>query len=553
MEVDAADTNLSIEEDEVDDVDLSEDEGRGGFDESTPTAKSNGLGTMPQSKWIPDTNRSHCRQCRQNFTGINRRHHCRVCGDIQCHPCQLYETLEGKIQRVCFTCFSDNATLFEREHPLQPRLLFGKVIGTRKPTKEERVIRSILQDDAEQCGHNIRLLPSCDAKVTPDGRRPLHIAAQQGCGAVVKMLLNKQATPNIKCNNGRTPLLSATRQNNVDVITALIDAGANLRAQDEDGLSLLHHAAESNTNALALLIARVDRNLRATSKCGTLALHHAASQYDDNEDNARLLLEAGMEINGGDGAGNTPLHHAASVGNTAIVRLLTTNGADVRLTNSLGRTPLHTSVDAGYNDTVGALLDAGCDIKAVDVMGRSFFDIANTSEGGLAMMAVLAHLGFDVPTNMVVEPATKVLAYSVPGSVTAINGAQRIAAQRKGFVKTIKLTNDADEIVQFKVEYTGAGHIKFEPSHGSIAPNSSFNIRAILSLAESRLQSEFDQDRVVIDMFKTNVEVPHSELLWARMPMAQCSNIVCRVQVRTISNTPNPNTTVDINTPTISI
>jgi hypothetical protein len=37
--------------------------------------------------WVPDDQRPACVLCEKPFTAINRRHHCRMCGDIFCGDC----------------------------------------------------------------------------------------------------------------------------------------------------------------------------------------------------------------------------------------------------------------------------------------------------------------------------------------------------------------------------------------------------------------------------------------------------------------------------------
>lgn len=54
-----------------------------------------------------------------------------------------------------------------------------------------------------------------------------------------------------------------------------------------------------------------------------------------------LVLQYGADVNLPDQSGLSPLHHAATAGNMAVVRLLLDNGADVNATNKVGITPLY--------------------------------------------------------------------------------------------------------------------------------------------------------------------------------------------------------------------
>lgn len=57
---------------------------------------------------IPDERRSACNICRSQFTFFNRRHHCRMCGEIQCDNCQTSASIPhlGYIipTRICRPC-----------------------------------------------------------------------------------------------------------------------------------------------------------------------------------------------------------------------------------------------------------------------------------------------------------------------------------------------------------------------------------------------------------------------------------------------------------------
>ena len=59
-----------------------------------PVVKPAGLKSIPVCKtqesvlWVPDAEREICPICANKFSFFRRRHHCRMCGDIQCSKCQ---------------------------------------------------------------------------------------------------------------------------------------------------------------------------------------------------------------------------------------------------------------------------------------------------------------------------------------------------------------------------------------------------------------------------------------------------------------------------------
>lgn len=62
-------------------------------------------------RWIPDLATTHCTNCRSEFDWINRRHHCRHCGQIFCENCANQTLLlppefgYRDPERVCLRCY----------------------------------------------------------------------------------------------------------------------------------------------------------------------------------------------------------------------------------------------------------------------------------------------------------------------------------------------------------------------------------------------------------------------------------------------------------------
>jgi ankyrin repeat protein len=73
---------------------------------------------------------------------------------------------------------------------------------------------------------------------------------------------------------------------------------------------------------------------------------------------AEILLERGADINAGAG-GNTPLHGAAWLGHTEMVRWLLKHGADPALLDFKGRTPQQLAEESGHTDTAETLSHPG--------------------------------------------------------------------------------------------------------------------------------------------------------------------------------------------------
>ncbi|KAJ3691760.1 hypothetical protein LUZ61_020924 [Rhynchospora tenuis] len=73
-----------------------------------PTSNPNNL---PRDFWMPDQSCRVCYDCDSQFTLINRRHHCRICGRVFCSKCTAFvpryprsDQSEGERIRVCNFC-----------------------------------------------------------------------------------------------------------------------------------------------------------------------------------------------------------------------------------------------------------------------------------------------------------------------------------------------------------------------------------------------------------------------------------------------------------------
>jgi ankyrin repeat protein len=109
---------------------------------------------------------------------------------------------------------------------------------------------------------------------------------------------------------------------------------------------------------------------------------------------AESLLEAGVQVDARDSAGNTALHEAAMIGSQGMAELLLAHGADVNARSKNGGTPLlfAASMDTG---TVGLLLAHGADVNAKDDGGESALARAAAIGKAATVELLLAH-GADV-------------------------------------------------------------------------------------------------------------------------------------------------------------
>ncbi len=134
---------------------------------------------------------------------------------------------------------------------------------------------------------------------------------------------------------------------NLNLVSDLIVLGANLDWQDEE-----------NYNWTPL---------------------HVAAGYGRVEI-ARMLIDAGANVNVQDADGLTPLHVAALNGRVEIVRMLIDAGANVNVQDQWDWTPLHWATKNGDIEIVRMLIDAGARKDIHNNKGRLPYDLAKTEE-----------------------------------------------------------------------------------------------------------------------------------------------------------------------------
>ena len=85
---------------------------------------------------------------------------------------------------------------------------------------------------------------------------------------------------------------------------------------------------------------------------------------DDDLGFARALLEDGVDVNGVDESGYTPIISAAIGASLEFTRLLIEYGANLEVMNGYGWRPIHIAARNGRIDTVRLLIDKGAWVDA---------------------------------------------------------------------------------------------------------------------------------------------------------------------------------------------
>jgi ankyrin repeat protein len=250
------------------------------------------------------------------------------------------------------------------------------------------------------------------------GVTPAYVAADNGNAAILKRLLDAGADAKSTDASGDTLLMAAVRAGSADAVDLLLERGASVNAGDPQfGHTPLMWAARRNDTAIMkrLLAKGADADARTRvgekpvartpgagggshgvgivrsgvppqgeqqpTPGGMTPLLFAAR--DGKVDAARLLLEAGADLNAADPNGITPMMMALTNAQFGVAKLLVDRHADLQRADWWGRTPLWAAVDArnlavrsgtptdenGVDrqaglDVIKSLVDAGVDVNA---------------------------------------------------------------------------------------------------------------------------------------------------------------------------------------------
>jgi ankyrin repeat protein len=253
------------------------------------------------------------------------------------------------------------------------------------------------------------------------GASPLSEAASSGNAEVVRALLDAGADAKaLATPDGETVLMTAARAGNVEAVRVLLDRGADVNATEryKGQTALMWAAAERHAGVVKLLLERgadwrvrsFDREtkppkLSAASSIspiprgGFTALLFAAREGDI--DTARVMLDAGVDIDYGDIDNATALVVGIMNKQYTFARFLIDRGADVNVVDAGGRTALYAIVDIRNEDwstlpnrtsddplptleIVKALLDRGARVDVPlsrPLPGRSGMDSGDTTLG----------------------------------------------------------------------------------------------------------------------------------------------------------------------------
>ena len=136
----------------------------------------------------------------------------------------------------------------------------------RKYKKELTIFEAASIADIATIGKLIDQNPDQVNSFSPDGFTALGLASFFGHLEIVKLLLSKNADPNLAANNQFkvAPIHSACAVSNYDITEILIKNGADVNARQMEGVTPLHSAAHNGQTKLVKLL--IDNGADINSK-----------------------------------------------------------------------------------------------------------------------------------------------------------------------------------------------------------------------------------------------------------------------------------------------
>ncbi|AXK60194.1 ankyrin repeat domain-containing protein [Candidatus Chromulinivorax destructor] len=143
-----------------------------------------------------------------------------------------------------------------------------------------------------------------------------------------------------------------------------------------------------NSNKIARMLIDAGVNVDIKNRYGQTPLHQAIF-YSEIEI-VQMLIDAGARLNLQDENGLTPLHLAVRNNSTKIVAMLIAAGANLSIRNKEGKTPLYSAISHNEKEIAHMLIHAGAHVNLKNNYGISLLHLAATHNNEEIVKMLLA-------------------------------------------------------------------------------------------------------------------------------------------------------------------
>ncbi|MBY0545646.1 MAG: ankyrin repeat domain-containing protein, partial [Gammaproteobacteria bacterium] len=178
---------------------------------------------------------------------------------------------------------------------------------------------------------------------------------------------------NLNDYNNQTPLTYAIYWGHQDVIKGLLQTGAKWEAMNKKDFNALAYAVLlSPSRKQQKETVRLLRDYEAQFPS---PLHEAVYNRNTAQVNEALMQKIPIDVM--DSARNTPLHYAAAIGATSVIKQLIDAGAEVKQKNIYGFTALLCAARYGQKDCIAYLLTCGASLLEENNKGEIAVELAS--------------------------------------------------------------------------------------------------------------------------------------------------------------------------------
>lgn len=169
---------------------------------------------------------------------------------------------------------------------------------------------------------------------------------------------------------------SQSASDHLRCIESLFSHQANPNFKDANGVSLLMIAAKLGQIQLAELLTNNGSAVDDRDKDFRTPLMYAVdSEYGDNVDVVKFLLEKKAKVGIQDALGNTALHKSAEKGYINSMQILLDFGAFINSENKEKETPLHLACKHAFEACIELLIEKKANVNILNISGKTPVDL----------------------------------------------------------------------------------------------------------------------------------------------------------------------------------